>query len=149
MKKAMLLALLAAMSIPSAAMALTPGNRAAFVSGLPAGRVFIVPFVNIDGPQSTCEYYVDWEGPLGPLGGSEPCRIREQKTLLNTSCRANAMTNFATIVNSVTGQCRGYDFQGIPANVILMLATSQGSPTLAGIEQWDGAILVQSVVFQG
>jgi hypothetical protein len=131
-KKIMLFASLAAMSISSAALGLTEGNpRAVTVSGCPAGTVRFFYLGNVDGPTGACAYTLRWESPLrGPLPAS--CRVRELKVLNQTSCLDNRLSNITTSVISVP-ICWAFNQLGLPSQVKLVLAESDAAPTLRGI----------------
>ena len=132
MKKLMLFASLAAVSISSAAPALTEGNpRAVTVSGYPAGTVRFTYLGSLDGPTGACVYTQRWESPLR---GSQPalCSVRELKMLNQTSCLYNRLANITTSVVSVP-VCVGFSQFGLPGHVKLVLAESDIPPTLRGI----------------
>jgi hypothetical protein len=131
-KKIMLSASLAAMSISSAALGLTEGNpRAVTVSGYPAGTVRFTYRGNVDGPTGACAYTQLWESPLR---GAQPalCLVRELKMLNQTSCLYNRLFNITTSVISVP-ICWGFAQFGLPSQVKLVLAESDAAPTLRGI----------------
>src|SRR5512132_901644 len=128
----MLFAALAAMSISSAAPALTEGNpRAVTVSGYPAGTVRFSYRGNVDGPTGACAYTQLWESPLR---GAQPasCVVRELKMLNQTSCFYNRLANITTSVISVP-ICWGFTQLGLPSQVKLVLAETESVPTLRGI----------------
>ncbi len=87
MKKFAAIALLAALAIPSSAMALTDGvTTTAIVAGLPAGNVtvnFVGPFVSggFGGGVAGCRYDLTWRNPLGL--GVATCPIVELTNLPN------------------------------------------------------------------
>ena len=132
MKKIVLLAALAAVSLSSPILALTEGDpRAVTISGYPAGTVRFIYFGNVKGPTGSCAYTMRWESPWR---GPQPavCRVRELKVLGHTSCLANSLSNITTSVISVP-ICWAFDQFGLPNQVNLVLAESDVAPTLRGI----------------
>lgn len=136
MKKALLLASLAILSLSGEAMALQEGvRRQVLVAGSPAGLFTVFFTVNIPLPSGACLYDVDWESPYAPAG-SVMCELAEQKVLGHTSCLANRMGNFTTTVISTQNKykpCLGFDQYGLFQPVTLILGESQFSPTLNGL----------------
>jgi hypothetical protein len=132
LKKILLLASLAALSISSPTLALTEGvPRAVTISGQPAGTVTFTYLGNVKGPTGSCTYTMRWESPLR---GPQPavCRVRELKVLGHTSCLANSLANITTSVVSVP-ICWAFDQFGLPNQVKLVLAESYTAPTLSGV----------------
>lgn len=133
MKKIMILASLAALAISGNAMALTEGvPRAVIVAGEPAG-VFTAFFTaNVNGPSGSCLYDVDWLSPFAPAG-SVMCQISEQKSLGHTSCLANRLSDFPSVVNSIPAACSGFDQFALPQDVQLVLGEGSVTPALNGL----------------
>lgn len=133
MKKSMLLAALAVLSISGGAMAITEGApRPISVAGFPSGIASFFFFANVDGPAGSCNYFMDWQSPFLPAG-SAPCYVNELKALGQTSCLGNRLFNVTTTVLSVPGACQGFDNFGLIENVQLVLAESFVSPALNGL----------------
>ena len=136
MKRALLLALLAILSLPGEAMALQEGaRRQVLVAGSPAGSFTVFFTVNVPLPSGACLYDVDWESPYAPAG-SVMCEVSEQKVLGHTSCLANRMGSFTTVVISTQSTvipCLGFDQYGLFQPVTLILGESQFAPTLNGL----------------
>jgi hypothetical protein len=134
MKKSMLLAALAVLSVSGSAMALIEGPpHPISVAGCPSGLASFFFVGNVDGPIGVCSYYMDWQSPFIPAG-SAPCYISEQKALGQTSCLGNRLSNVTTTVMSVPNCCSGFDNFGLlEPNVTLVLAESFVAPTLNGL----------------
>lgn len=132
MKKMMLFASLAAMSISSGAMAVTEGPpRAVVVAGRPAGVASFFFNGNVGGPAGACSYYMDWQGPFPPAG-SAACFVTESKALGRTSCLGNRLFDAPTTVTSVPG-CQGFDEYGLIENVSLVLGESLVGAPISGL----------------
>jgi len=138
MKKSMLLAAFAVLSISGSAMALIEGpGRPISVAGCPAGIASFFFLNNVDGPTSVCRYFMDWQSPFLPAG-SAPCLVDEQKALGQTSCLGNRMINVTTTVMSVINACAGFDNYGLlEPHVTLVLSESFVSPTLNGLAVFE------------
>jgi hypothetical protein len=133
MKKSMLLAALAVLSISGGAMAITEGApRPISVAGCPAGIASFFFVANVDGPAGACKYYMDWQSPFLPAG-SAPCYVNELKALGQTSCLGNRQFNVTTAVLSTPGACTGFDQFGLIEDVQLVMSESFVSPTLNGL----------------
>jgi hypothetical protein len=132
MKKMMLLASLAAVSISSGAVALTEGPaRAVVVAGQPAGFATFYANGNLGGPAGGCSYYMDWQGPL-PLAGSAACLVTEHKALGATSCLGNRFIDTPTTLVS-SRDCEGFDQYGLVEEVSLSLGGSFAGAPMSGV----------------
>jgi hypothetical protein len=133
MKKAMLLASLAALTITGSAAALPEDGvgRAIFVAGQPSGIASFFFAANVDGPAGFCSYYMDWQSPFLP-SGSAPCFLREQKAFGTTSCLANRLFFVTTTVTS-GAVCQGFDNFGLIENVNLVMTENNIAPVLSGL----------------
>ncbi len=134
MKKSMLLAALAVMSISGGAMAIQEGlPRGISVAGQPAGIASFYFVANFNGPAGYCSYYMDWQSPF-PAAGSLPCYVNELKALGQTSCLGNRAFNVTTAVLSEPYACQGFDNYGLIEDVQLVMSESYASgPTLNGL----------------
>lgn len=132
MKKLSLLALAAAVSLSSAASALTEGAvRGVAISGVRAGIATFIYVRNYDGPTGSCAYLMLWGSPF-PGARAADCAVRELKMLGQTSCLHNRLEDLVTSVSSVVG-CWGFDQYGLVGGVSLVLAESDAGPTLSGL----------------
>jgi hypothetical protein len=133
MKKSMLFAALAVLSISGSAMAIVEGApRGISVAGCPAGVATFFFVANVDGPAGACRYFMDWQSPFFPAG-SAPCFINELKSLNQTSCLLNRTRSVTTSVLSVPNLCAGFDEFGLPEDVQLVLGESFVAPSLNGL----------------
>lgn len=132
MKKMMLFASLAAMSVSSGAMALTEGPpRAVAVAGSPAGVASFYFNGNGGGPFGACSYYMDWQGPLR-AAGSAGCDLIEDKALGQTACLGNRLFDVPTRLTS-RGDCQGFDEYGLIEDVSLVLGESLVGGPISGV----------------
>ena len=132
MKRMMLFASLAAISISSGAMAVTEGpRRAVAVSGQPAGFASFYLNGNVGGPAGAWSYYMDWQGPL-LAAGSAACYMTELKALGATSCLGNRLVDVPTNLTSLPG-CEGFDEYGLIEDVSLVLGGSFAGAPMSGV----------------
>lgn len=123
MKKMMLFASLAAMSVSTGAMALTEGlPRKVAVAGAPAGVASFFFNGNGGGPFGACSYYMDWHGPF-PAAGSAACEMIEAKAFGQTSCLGSRLSDAPTTLTS-RRDCQGFNEYGLIENVSLVLGES-------------------------
>ncbi|WP_437601657.1 hypothetical protein WMF28_08755 [Sorangium sp. So ce590] len=92
MKKLMILASLAVMSISGSAMAIAPGPHAITIEGAPSGTGTFM-FIGPDGanpvlaPSGTCAYNMLWSPPASLAGfGTRLCQVLEATTFTFPSC---------------------------------------------------------------
>jgi hypothetical protein len=132
MKKIMLFASLAAMSVSTGAMALTEGvPRAVAVAGAPAGVVSFFFDGNGGGPFGSCSYYMDWQGP-NPAVGSVGCEMTEEKALGQVSCLGSRRFDVPTTLKS-SRVCQGFDQYGQIEDVSLVLAENLAGGPINGL----------------
>ncbi len=136
MKKSMLLAFVAAIAIPSSALALAPMPRKVCVGPFDAPAGIVLPLFLGQPPigdpaYGTCAYQLDWQSPLPGFGLSVLCDVFEQRAVGHTSCLYNSLSDFATIVSSKPNCCQGYDYFGAVQPVTLTLS-ELGNGALSG-----------------
>jgi len=142
MKKAMLLASLAALSISGNAMALLADanvDHAVIIDGLPSGSIRILALTSTPTPlgapfgAAACSYLLRWSpnafGAM-PLGNAVPCLLNEKSNVQSFGCFFDSKRNFSTTAFAGPGDpilgtpfCAGYDQYNIShlGNVTLVL----------------------------
>jgi hypothetical protein len=146
MKKMMLFASLAILSVSSGALGLTEGPaRAVVVGGRAVGIATFYVNGNIGGPFGGCSYYMDWQGP-SILLGSAACIVKEAKTLGATSCLGNGRIETPTTLVS-SRDCEGFDQYGQIEQVTFSLAGPFTGAPMTGVAVFSQfPFLPQSII---
>jgi hypothetical protein len=148
MKKAMILGLLAALTITGNTLALnTRRSRDVVLDGVyPAGRLVFDPHAHNlaptpRAPLGSCLYQGAWYSAAN-VGTAMSCAIVEQKQGGHLSCFDNARVDFASTAVAVAAHCGGFDENGDA------FESGEGGVTMA-LAELPGLGLIGTVTYDG
>lgn len=130
MKKSIALVILAALAIPSSAMALQNATRGVIIAGGPAGTT-VSNFKGLKGLD--CLYNLTWTSPAGGLSATN-CDVLE-RSVFGTVCNPTANVNLPVVGGDGFTICNGFLPNAVtPEPVVLLLQEfNTVNPTLGGV----------------
>ncbi|AUX30219.1 MULTISPECIES: hypothetical protein [Sorangium] len=154
MKKLMILASLAVMSISGSAMAVAPtAGRQIVIEGRPAGTAQFLPAglgpaINLLAPNGTCRSNMIWTS-VNPVSGSLLCQTLETRTVTNPNCPAANITTTMYAGDGLTA-CNGFDQNGFPFSAIFMALgeSATANPTFTGTILMNTMPFVQGMLIR-